>query len=466
MKHQLFPFFNFIVVICANAALLSNNAAFALNEHSHRRTPVVVAVEKTSAAVANISTERFIKQRKGDPFFGFRSELFEQFFNEYFNKSQRKVVESPLGSGVIIDEDGYIVTNEHVVSRASKLNVRLADGKNYEATMISSDPATDLAVLKIESDAPLPYVKMGTSKDLMIGETVIALGNPFGLENSVTIGVLSAKNRTFTFSSDYGSIEYDGLIQTDALINPGNSGGPLINIDGELIGINTAIVNHAQGIGFAIPADKVRETLVKLFNFREINKIWFGAQVEEQGDVSKGILITSVEKESPAHKAKIKTGDRIIKIDSKRIFDVLDFEKYILKKNAGDKLIITINRNGQEMELSFSLEKAPMPSAEKLALEKLGLYVQDLTPQLAQQLNLWWVKGGVLISEVQKKSPAENVGIKAGHVLVYVGQYRVNNIEEFGALLNMMKKGELWDVGIVWSDIYGEHQGYTRLKVR
>ena len=466
MKHQLFPLFYFIVVICANAALLSNNAAFALNEHSHRRTPVVAAVEKTSAAVANISTERFIKQRHGDPFFGFRSELFEQFFNEYFNKSQRKVVERPLGSGVIIDEDGYIVTNEHVVSRASKLNVRLADGKNYEATMISSDPATDLAVLKIESDGPLPYVKMGTSKDLMIGETVIALGNPFGLENSVTIGVLSAKNRTFTFSSDYGSLEYDGLIQTDALINPGNSGGPLINIDGELIGINTAIVNHAQGIGFAIPVDKVRETLVKLFNFREINKIWFGAQVEEQGDVSRGILVTSVEKESPAHKAKIKTGDCIIKIDSKRIFDVLDFEKYILKKNAGDKLIITINRNAQEMELPVSLEKAPMPSAEKLALEKLGLYVQDLTPQLAQQLNLWWVKGGVLISEVQKKSPAENVGIKAGHVLVYVGQYRVNNIEEFGALLNLMKKGELWDVGIVWSDIYGEHQGYTRLKVR
>ncbi|GJQ50713.1 putative serine proteinase DegP [Candidatus Kuenenia stuttgartiensis] len=466
MKHQLFSLFNFIVFICANAALLSNNAAFALNEHSNRRTPVVVAVEKTSAAVANISTERFIKQRYGDPFFGFRSELFEQFFNDYFNKSQRKVVEKPLGSGVIIDEDGYIVTNEHVVSRASKLNVRLADGKNYEATMISSDPVTDLAVLKIESESPLPYVKMGTSKDLMIGETVIALGNPFGLENSVTIGVLSAKNRTFTFSGEYGNLEYNGLIQTDALINPGNSGGPLINIDGELIGINTAIVNHAQGIGFAIPVDKVRETLVKLFNFREINKIWFGAQVEEQGYVSNGILVTSVEKESPAHKAKIKTGDCIIKIDSKRIFDVLDFEKYILKKDAGDKLIITINRNGQEMELSVSLEKAPMPSAEKLALEKLGLYVQDLTPQLAQQLNLWWVKGGVLISEVQKKSPAENVGIKAGHVLVYVGQYRVNNIEEFGALLNLMKKGELWDVGIVWSDIYGEHQGYTRLKVR
>ncbi|MBM4054198.1 MAG: PDZ domain-containing protein [Planctomycetes bacterium] len=464
---KLYPFFFLLnIIIYANAVLLSNNTAFALNEISNRRTPVVVAIEKTSPAVANISTERFIKQRHGDPFFGFRSELFEQFFNDYFNKNQRKMVERPLGSGVIIDEEGYIVTNEHVVSRASKLNVRLANGKNYEATMISSDPVSDLAVLKIESEDPLPYVKIGTSKDLMIGETVIALGNPFGLENSVTTGVLSAKNRTFTFSSDYGDIEYDGLLQTDALINPGNSGGPLINIDGELIGINTAIVNHAQGIGFAIPVDKVRETLVKLFNFRELNKIWFGAQVEEQEDVSKGILVSSVEKESPAYKAKIKTGDYIVQIDSKRIFDVLDFEKYILKKNAGDKLNIIITRNDREIELSVSLEKAPMPSVEKLALERFGLYVQDLTPQLAQQLNLWWVKGGVLISDVQKKSPADSVGIKAGHVLVYVGQYRVNNIEEFGALLKIMKKNEIWDVGIVWSDIYGEHQGYTRLKAR
>ena len=216
------------------------------------------------------------------------------------------MVERPLGSGVIIDEEGYIVTNEHVVSRASKIKVRLSDGKDFEATMISSDPVSDIAVLKINSPTPLPYVKMGTSKDLMIGETVVALGNPFGLENSVTTGVVSAKNRTVTFNTEYGEIKYDGLIQTDALINPGNSGGPLVNIDGELIGINAAIVNQAQGIGFAIPVDKVRQALVKLFNFRELNKVWLGAQVEEQDDTSKGIKVTSVEPESPACKAQVK----------------------------------------------------------------------------------------------------------------------------------------------------------------
>jgi len=412
--------------------------------NSARRTPIVVAVEKAGPAVANISTERLISQRHVDPFFGSRSELFEQFFNEFFGQSPKQMVESPLGSGVIIDEEG----------------------KDFEATMISSDPVSDIAVLKINSPTPLPYVKMGTSKDLMIGETVVALGNPFGLENSVTTGVVSAKNRTVTFNTEYGEIKYDGLIQTDALINPGNSGGPLVNIDGELIGINAAIVNQAQGIGFAIPVDKVRQALVKLFNFRELNKVWLGAQVEEQDDTSKGIKVTSVEPESPANKAQIKVGDYITKIDSKDILDILSFEKYILKKNAGDKLYIVVNRGGRELKLDVTLEKAPLPSIEKLALEKLGLYLQDLTPQLAKQLNLWWVKSGVLISEVQKNSPAATVGIAAGHVLVYVGQYRINNIEELGALLKLMQKGDIWEVGIVWSDKYGEHQGYARIKVR
>jgi serine protease Do len=464
MKHSRLYLLFYVFLI--GVLFLSGNTAFAREISPNRRTPIVIAVEKVGPAVANISTERLISLRHVDPFFGSRSELFDQFFNDFFGQSQKQMVERPLGSGVIIDEDGYIVTNEHVVSRASKIKVRLSDGRDFEASMISSDPISDLAVLKINSPTPLPYVKMGTSKDLMIGETVIALGNPFGLENSVTTGVLSAKNRTITFSSEYGDIKYDGLIQTDALINPGNSGGPLINIDGELIGINAAIVNQAQGIGFAIPVDKIRQTLVKLFNFRELNKIWFGVQVEEQDDASRGIKVSSVEPGSPADKAQIKIGDYITKIDSKEIQDILDFEKYILKKNAGDKLYININRGGREFKVEVKLEKAPLPSIEKLALEKLGLFVQDLTPQLAKQLNLWWVKSGVLIAGVQKNSPAADVGIKEGHVLVYVGQYRINNIEELGALLKIMQKGDIWEVGIVWSDKFGEHQGYARIKVR
>ncbi|MBE7446025.1 MAG: trypsin-like peptidase domain-containing protein [Planctomycetia bacterium] len=454
------------IILMLVCILFVCNEALSREINSNRRTPIVIAVEKVGPAVANISTERLISQRHVDPFFGSRSELFDQFFNDFFGQTQKQTVERPLGSGVIIDEDGYIVTNEHVVSRASKIKVRLSDGRDFEATMISSDPISDLAVLKINSPTPLPFVKMGTSKDLMIGEPLIALGNPFGLENSITTGVLSAKNRTLTFNSEYGDIKYDGLIQTDALINPGNSGGPLINIDGELIGINAAIVNQAQGIGFAIPVDKVRQTLVMLFNFRELNKIWFGAQVEEQGGGLKGIKVSSVESGSPADKAHIKVGDYITKIDAKEILDILDFEKYILRKNAGDKLYINVNRGGYEIQIEVKLEKAPLPSIEKLALEKLGLYVQDLSPQLAKQLNLWWIKAGILITGAQKKSPAAEAGIKEGHVLVSVGQYRISTIEELGALLKIMQKGEIWEIGIVWSDKFGEHQGYARVKVR
>jgi serine protease Do len=300
----------------------------------------------------------------------------------------------------------------------------------------------------------------------MIGEPVVALGNPFGLENSVTTGVLSAKNRVFTLNTNYGEIKYEGLIQTDALINPGNSGGPLINIDGELIGINAAIVNQAQGIGFAIPVDKVRQTLVKLFNFRELNKIWFGVQVEEKDAAERGIMVSSVEPESPAFKAQIKKGDFITRIDSKEIQDILDFEKYVLKKNAGDKLHININRDGREHKLIVTLEKAPVPSIEKLAQEKLGLYVQNLTQQLAKQLNLWWVKSGVLIAGVEKGSPSASVGIEAGQVIVYVGQYRINKVEELGALLKIMQSGETWELGVIWSDNLGDHQGYARVKIR
>ena len=180
--HILFSLIAFLFCI-----LPISNKVSASDSTSNRKTPVVIAVEKVGPAVANISTERIITQRHVDPFFGSRSELFDRFFNEFFGQGQKQMVERPLGSGVIIDEDGYIVTNEHVISRASKIKVRLSDGKEFEATMISSDPISDLAVLKINSPTPLPYVKMGTSKDIMIGETVVALGNPFGLENSVTI---------------------------------------------------------------------------------------------------------------------------------------------------------------------------------------------------------------------------------------------------------------------------------------
>ncbi len=450
-------------LVCVIILIMSAERIAAAEEDTYpRRSPVVAAIEKVGPAVANLSTERVIAQRYTEPFFGSRNEHFDRFFENFFAMDLKERVERPLGSGVIIDEDGYIVTNEHVVSRATRIKVTLFDKSEFEAAVVSSDPVNDLAVLKVDAPKPLPFVNMGTSRDLMIGETVIALGNPFGLENSVTTGVLSAANRRLTL----GEMVYENLIQTDASINPGNSGGPLVNINGELIGINTAIVDQAHGIGFAIPVDKVRQTLIELLNFEEIKKIWFGAQVEDAKPGAHGVTVVSVEGDSPAEKAGLKKGDIILKINSKSIEDVLDFRKDILKRNVNDKLSLLIVRNGVEHTSSITLTKTPVPSVEKLAKERFGIEVQELTPAIAKQLRLWWIKGGVLISGVEHSSPAGDAGINSGYVIVRLGRYRINNLKELGIMLNQIRRGEFVEVGLAWSDGTGEHQGYARLRAR
>ncbi|ODS31727.1 MAG: serine proteinase DegP [Candidatus Scalindua rubra] len=453
----------FICTVIVIAYILLLIPTITAQETFTRRNAVVIAVEKVGSAVANLSTERMLVERRIDPFFGFRNDFFDQFFNQFFGQHTEKRVKQPLGSGIIIDEDGYIITNEHVIRRATVIKVTLSDESKFDATVVSSDPIEDLAILKIESPSPLPYVKLGTSKDLMIGESVIALGNPFGLENSVTIGVLSAKNRTITYRGEEGNLEYKGLIQTDALINPGNSGGPLVNINGELIGINTAIVNQAQGIGFAIPVDKVKETLTKLFSFREIKKIWLGIEVEELSDEKNGILITMVEDGSPANNAGLKEGDIITEMDSLQINEVLDFKKNMTKRDVGQNVTFKINRKESIKKIKVKLQKAPLPSVEQLAGNKFGLEIQELTPSIANRLGVGWLKGGVLISGVEVNGPAEKAGIETGFVLVRVAQYRIYNLEELGILLNQIKRGDLISMSFVFSDHSGDHQAHVRL---
>lgn len=438
----------------------------AAQETFSRRNAVVIAIEKVGASVANLSTERFLVERHIDPFFGFRNDFFDQYFNEFFGHQTEKRIEQPLGSGVIIDEDGYIITNEHVISRATLIKVTLSDGSKFDATVISADPQDDLAILKITSPIPLDFVKLGSSSDLMIGETVIALGNPFGFENSVTTGVLSAKNRTVTFRAEEGIIENKGLIQTDALINPGNSGGPLVNINGELIGINTAIVNQAQGIGFAIPVDQVKETLSRLFSFKEIKKIWLGMEVDDTRDEKNAVIVTKIEKGSPADNAGIKEGDRIIEMDSIELNEVLDFKKNMIKKDVGQRVTFKIDRNKLIRNIEVILKKTPLPSVEQLAGDKFGFDIQELTPSIATRLGIGWLKGGVLISGVEIGSPAELAGIKAGYVLVSVAQYRIYNMDELGILLNQIKRGDFVSMSFVFSDYSGEHQAHIRLRSR
>ncbi|MFQ5957373.1 MAG: PDZ domain-containing protein, partial [Candidatus Brocadiales bacterium] len=327
-------------------------------------------------------------------------------------------------------------------------------------------PESDLAVLKMDSPEPFPYVKMGTSEDLMIGESVIALGNPFGFKNSVTTGVLSATDRTLTFPGRSGEVKYEGLLQTDALINPGNSGGPLVNINGELIGVNVAIVSQAQGIGFAIPVDRVKRILVKLFDFQQINNVWLGTNVEELPRAQQGVMITEVEEGSPADTAGLREGDIVLEVDGRMIVDVLEFEKYLLKKEAGDSLEVLVDRGGRQKDFSLQLSKVPVPSAEELAWERLGIGIQELTPDIAEGLGLWWVKGGILITDVESAGPAAEAGLESGYVIISLGEYKILNHEQLALLLGKLKGGQMVDLGLAWVDRRGAHQGYVRLKAR
>ncbi|MEE9201523.1 MAG: trypsin-like peptidase domain-containing protein [Candidatus Brocadiales bacterium] len=432
-----------------------------------RRNAVVIAVERVGPAVANISTERVVSVASNDPVYGQRDELFGNFFENYFGGYEKKKVETPLGSGVIIDPEGYIVTNEHVISVASKIIITLSDGSTHDAKLVSSDHENDLAVLKMESPEPFPYVEMGKSEDLMIGETVIALGNPLGFKNSVTTGVLSATGRDLSFQGRYGAVKYEGLVQTDALINPGNSGGPLVNINGELIGINVALVSAAQGIGFAIPVDKVKETLIKLFDFQRINRVWLGAQFEVLLKDREGISIKTIEQGSPADDAGLREGDIVLEVDGRDVDDVLEFEKYLMNKEAGDRLNVTVESNsGRRRDISITLGNVPVPSGEELSWDKLGIGVQELTPGIAEHLGLWWVDGGVLITDVDKTGPTAEMGLQPDYVIIRMGEYKITNLEQLALLLERVEPGQTVYIGLAWADRGGAHQGYIQIKTR
>jgi len=418
-----------------------------------RRTPVVIAVEKVSPAVVNISTEKIIVRRH--PFFDERSPFFDPFFEEFFRGfGQYQVPAQSLGSGVIIHPSGYIITNDHVVRKASKIHITLADKSEFEASLISSDPGNDIAILKIDSPKPLSFLEIGTSSDLMIGETVIAVGNPFGLEHWVTVGVLSAKGRSIAVQN---RIIYKDLLGTSALINPGNSGGPLLNINGGFIGINTAIKAGAQGISFAIPADRVKNTILNLLNFRSVNRIYLGIRPK---DAAQGLIISEVKRKSPAE-GKLLPGDIIFSIDGAEITGVLDFAVALVDKRAGDELRIDGQREGKKFSITVTLAPPPVPPVVKLARDKLGMIVQELSREMRKRLGIE-EKEGVLVSEVDKGSPADEAGLKSGDVIHRFGMYEVRNLAEFGKILEMAEKG---DVAFVFLYRRGE-SFYTKIKIR
>jgi Do/DeqQ family serine protease len=405
--------------------------ANAFAEAFERQTPVVRAVKNVGPAVVNISSEYEILKRQNpfhsDPF-------FENFFRDFFERRPEK--RTSLGSGVIIDgKRGFILTNAHVVEKTATIKVLLQDEREFEARIVGADPDSDLAVLQISSKKPLPSVQMGNSNDLLIGETVIAIGNPFGFSHTVTTGVISAVNRSIKADERI----YHQFIQTDASINPGNSGGPLLNINGMLIGINTAIYAKAQGIGFAIPINRAKRIVNDLIQHGHVIQGWIGLSAQDLDDRlarylkltdHKGALITQVETGSPAAAAGIEESDLIMAVQGRRVHTSADYYSLVRGIGAGEKLRLRIYRKDEARSFTFETRPYPKERGPKLAWRRMGVKVTALDSAARQRFGVS-AQQGVVISAVRKESYMDRIGVLPGDVIRQIEDVSVSDTETF-----------------------------------
>src|SRR5881397_1967383 len=382
-------------LLIAALALPAVAAAPGAESDPARRSLVVEAVEKASPAVVNVSTEQIV-ERHASPFPFPQDPFFEEFFRDFVDPRPRRFKTTSLGSGVIVAADGTIVTNVHVVERASRIHVTLADEREFDATLVGADADADIAVVRVKTGAPLPAVALGSSADLLIGETVIAIGNPFGLSHTVTTGVVSAVGRSLREEDR----TYTDFIQTDASINPGNSGGPLLNIKGELIGVNTAIYGKAQGIGFAIPVDRARRVMKDLVSYGEVRRVWIGLVVQDltpelaqHFGVRRGVVVAQVDPKSPAEDAGIARGDAITKVDGREVASREEFEQRIEDHAEGDRITLTLRRDGRDEEVGLAAATFPAARADELAWQLLGVAAAG-------------AEDGLVVSRVRSGGPA------------------------------------------------------------
>jgi serine protease Do len=356
------------------------------------------------------------------------------------------------GSGVIVDKQGLIVTNNHVVGDAKEVEVRLSNKSKFTGQVVGRDPDTDLAIIKITPDQDLPTVPFGDSSKVRVGQWVMAVGNPFALDRTVTLGVVSGLERDAVRLS-----RYEAFIQTDASINPGNSGGPLFNIKGEVIGINTAIINFAQGIGFAIPSNMVQQVVDQLRSRGKVVRGWLGVGIQEVTTElaakfgikeTDGVLVNDVFENEPAARAGLKPGDIISKVDKRRVETPTGLSRIVAGLAPGSKVEVEIIRNGDRRQLVVDLGErkedavvAAIPSPAPMPEVKLGLNVQDLTPDLAEKFKIKDQKG-VLISKVEAGSTAHEQGLREGDLIKEVNRQTVTNADEFKTAVAQIKKGE------------------------
>lgn len=409
----------------------------------------VSVAERVKQSVVNLSSETKVKVRRFDPFegFPFHDPFFDDFFKDFFKgPREEEYTQQSLGSGVIVDERGYILTNYHMVKDTNKIKVTLLDGRKFEAKIVGTDPKTDLALIKIDAHN-LPCAILGDSDKVRVGSWAIAIGNPFGFNHTVTIGVISAKERTLHIT------KYESFLQTDASINPGNSGGPLVNINGEVIGINTAIVGQAQGLGFAIPINMAKKTIGDLIEHGKVIRAWLGVYlqdltpelIESLGlNVKEGVLVAEVMKDSPAEKGGIKRGDVIIKIDNEDVKTSKELQQKVLSKSVGEETEIILIRKDKEIVLKVRLEKMPEDKEEKTEKEEvfkwLGMTIQDLTEELRDEFSLSKDEKGVLVSYIEQGSKAEMGGIQTGDIIKEVDRKEITSIEELKKIAKGIKK--------------------------
>jgi serine protease Do len=398
--------------------------------------------KKVTPAVVNIST--ISKKKIVQPFFEFSP--FDDFFRGLQPKPQYRR-EKSLGSGFIINKDGYIITNDHVVRDAETIKVKLSNEKVYDGRVVGSDQKTDIAVVKINAREDLPVAVMGDSDKIDVGQWAIAIGNPFGLSRTVTVGVISAKGR-----SGMGIETYEDFIQTDAAINPGNSGGPLLNIFGEVVGINTAIVAAGQGIGFAIPINMAKQVIPQLIKKGTVSRGWLGVTIQPVTDeivqsfglkAAQGALVSDVMAGGPAARAGIKQGDVIVQFAGKAVRDVQQLQRLAADTPIGRKVEVQLIRAGKVLKLALTVGSAESTEAAQARPEEatpsawLGLTVEDLPPQLrARGVN------GVVVTDVEEGSVAAEAGLQNNDIIVAVNQKKIKNVVEYEkAVKEAEKKG-------------------------
>ena len=413
----------------------------------------VSLAEQLKPAVVNIGTAKTVKPKA--PIYpgpqGPGGDMFEEFFERFFrNAPQSPHKQRSLGSGFIISQDGYILTNDHVVDGADEIKVKLSDGREFTGEIRGLDPKLDLALIKIDAGEDLPVARLGNSEEIKVGEWVMAIGNPFGLEQTVTVGIVSAKGRVI------GAGPYDDFIQTDASINPGNSGGPLFNMQGEVIGINTAIVAQGQGIGFAIPVNMAKQIIPQLRDEGRVTRGWLGVTVQALNkelaesfdlDTTHGALVNEVIEDSPADKAGLKRGDIIVEYDGKQVDELNDLPRLVAATPVDETVSVKVFRDGKERTINVKIGRLDDGEVALAADDEetggaLGLTVANVTPELVERYSLESDQG-ILITKIDPEGPAAEANLRVGDLVFEADGKAVGSVKEFEELVGKMKSGKV-----------------------